>query len=199
MSNQYNEISENILNEITKCILSVNTKETKKLCSEIIKEKKVFLIGVGRVNLSLQCFGKRLAHLGINVEIIGSITEKPATNKDLLIIASGSGESIIPLNIAKKAKIYKTRIGLITSVQKSSIKKLANFSVTLKTPTKKVKHGKIQNQSLSDKASKVESVQPMSSLFDQTLHIYGDIVSMIILEKMQINKDDIWKYHANLE
>ena len=53
---------------------------------------------------SLQCFGKRLSHLGFKIELVGSLTEKPATKKDLLIVASGSGESIVPLQITKKAK-----------------------------------------------------------------------------------------------
>ena len=151
------------------------------------------------MSLSLQCFGKRLSHLGINVDLVGSLTEKPATNKDLLLVASGSGESLLPLNIAKKAKSFNTRIGLITSASSSSLKKISDFSVTLKAPTKPLKHGKIKNQNLSDSASKSSSVQPMSSLFDQTLHIYGDIISLIIFERKKINKDEIWKNHANLE
>ena len=56
------------------------------------------------------------------------------------------------------------------------------------------------NESLFDKASKTEkSIQPMSTLFDQALHIYGDIVSLGIIEKLKINKKKLWKYHANLE
>ena len=56
------------------------------------------------------------------------------------------------------------------------------------------------NESLFDKASKTEkSIQPMSSLFDQALHIYGDIVALGIIEKLKINKKKLWKYHANLE
>ena len=39
----------------------------------------------------------------------------------------------------------------------------------------------------------------MSTLFDQALHIYGDIVSVLLIEKLKIKKKDIWKSHANLE
>jgi len=42
--------------------------------------------------LALQCLGKRLGHLDIEVCVVGSVTEKPITERDVLLIASGSGE-----------------------------------------------------------------------------------------------------------
>ena len=188
-----------VISEIKQCLASVSDKQTHKLINEIILAQRVFLVAIGRVNLSLQCFGKRLAHLGIKVELVGSLTEKPATSKDLLIVASGSGESLIPVQIVKKAKSIGCKIFLITSAKKSAIKKMANFYVELKTPTKKDFTNNL-NESLFDSASKSQkSVQPMSSLFDQVLHIYGDIVSLGIIDKLKINKNKLWKHHANLE
>jgi len=188
-----------VISEIKQCLSSVSDKQTQKLINEIILAQRVFLVAIGRVNLSLQCFGKRLAHLGIKVELVGSLTEKPATSKDLLIVASGSGESLIPVQIVKKAKSIGCKIFLITSAKKSTIKKMANFYVELKTPTKKDFTNNL-NESLFDSASKSQkSVQPMSSLFDQVLHIYGDIVSLGIIDKLKINKNKLWKHHANLE
>ena len=188
-----------VISEIKQSLLSVSTKQTQCLVDQIIIAQRVFLVAIGRVNLSLQCFGKRLAHLGIKVELVGSLTEKAATEKDLLIVASGSGESVIPVQIVKKAKSIGCKIFLITSAKKSTIKKMSNFYVEIKTPTKK-DFGNNLNESLFDSVSKVQkSVQPMSSLFDQALHIYGDIVSLEIIEKLKINKNKLWKHHANLE
>ena len=78
---KYKKINQNIIKEISNCLNAVDTKQTETLIEEILKAEKVFLTAVGRVNLSLQCFGKRLAHLGVNVELVGSLTEKPATKK----------------------------------------------------------------------------------------------------------------------
>ena len=76
---------------------------------------------------------------------------------------------------------------------------MSDFYVEIKTPTKN-DISKSLNESLYDRASKMQkSVQPMSSLFDQALHIYGDIVSLEIIEKLKINKNKLWKHHANLE
>jgi len=45
----------------------------------------------------------------------------------------------------------------------------------------------------------VPSKQPITNLFDQSLHVFGDSVADILLERIGIAKEDIWKYHANLE
>ena len=84
--------------------MNINIDQTQNLINQIILAERIFLVAIGRVNLSLQCFGKRLSHLGFKIELVGSLTEKPATKKDLLIVASGSGESLIPLHITKKQK-----------------------------------------------------------------------------------------------
>ena len=75
---------------------------------------------------------------------------------------------------------------------------MADYVVELNAPTKKTKL-KIK-ESLSESASKTKvSIQPMSTLFDQALHIYGDVVSVQIIEKLRLNKINLWKNHANLE
>ncbi len=128
-----------------------------------------------------------MAHLGIEANIVGAVNEKAMTAGDLLIVASGSGESVFPAVIAKKASALDGRIGLITSARDSTIKSISNFAVHLPCPTK------------NDPNFGVKSKQPMSTLFDQALHIYGDIVSMQIIEKLRINKINLWKNHSNLE
>ena len=187
-----------IVNEISDILNNIPLSQTQNLINQIIKTNRIFLVAIGRVNLSLQCFGKRLAHLGFKVELVGSLTEKPATKKDLLIVASGSGESLIPLHISRKAKSVGCKILHITSSKKSSIRRIADHVVELKAPTKIVSKIKTK-ESLSDSASKTKSIQPMSTLFDQVLHIYGDIVSVQIIEKLRLNKINLWKNHANLE
>lgn len=198
----YKFISNLVLKEISETILDIPEKQTNNLINQIIKSQRIFLIAIGRVNLALQCFGKRLSHLGFKVELVGSLTEKPATKKDLLIVASGSGESVIPLNITKKAKKIGCKVLHITSAKKSSIRKLSDFVVEIKSPTKVEikKKFKSETESLSDSTSKTKkSIQPMSTIFDQALHIYGDLVAIKIIDKMKINKINLWKYHANLE
>lgn len=176
-----------ISQEIGEVLEQIDQKEVERLVDEILNAEKVFFIAVGRVFLSLQCFAKRLAHLGIESHVVGSVNEKAITDKDLLIAASGSGESIMPVEISKKAKKFNARIGLITSARESTLKNIADFAVHLPSPTK------------NDPDYGVKSVQPMSTLFDQALHVFGDAVAMIIQKKQGLSKEELWMYHANLE
>ena len=50
-----------------------------------------------------------------------------------------------------------------------------------------------------DRLAGVESIQSMSTLFDQALHIFGDIVAVLIQERKGLKNKDLWKQHANLE
>ncbi len=196
--NIYKKNTSLIVGEINHILKNIDSKQTNNLINQIILANRIFLVAIGRVNLALQCFGKRLSHLGFKVELVGSLTEKPATKKDLLVVASGSGESIVPLHIAKKAKKIGCKVLHITSAKKSSIRKIADYVVEFNAPNKR---DIIKNkESLSDSTSKTKtSIQPMSTLFDQALHIYGDIVSIQIIEKLRLKKINLWKYHANLE
>ena len=106
-----------IIDEISDILNNIPSSQTQNLINQIIKTNRIFLVAIGRVNLSLQCFGKRLAHLGFKVELVGSLTEKPATKKDLLIVASGSGESLIPLHISRKAKSGRVNLRLVLICQ----------------------------------------------------------------------------------
>lgn len=183
----FHHLARTIGDEISTVLTLVDESQVDALISEIQNAEQIFMIAVGRVFLSLQCFAKRLAHLGLKVEVVGQITEKAITNKDLLLIASGSGESAFPIAIAQKAKQFDARLALITSATDSTVSRLSDCIVRLPSPTK------------LDGDFGVQSSQPMSTLFDQTLHIFGDIVSMKILNQSKFNKDELWKYHANLE
>ena len=184
---EYEKIFPEILAEIDLVLSKVKSIEVERIVTEILKAEKVFIFGVGRVFLSLQSFGKRLGHLQIDCQVVGSINEKPILKKDLLLIASGSGESKLPIQIARIGKNKGATIGLITSSTRSTLKELAGFCIHLPSPTKK------------DKSAGVKSIQPMSTLFDQALHIFGDTVAKIIQERKGLKNEEIWKYHANLE
>jgi 6-phospho-3-hexuloisomerase len=45
----------------------------------------------------------------------------------------------------------------------------------------------------------IDSQQPMTSLFEQTLLLLGDIVAKIIIDRKNINLKELWQFHANLE
>ncbi|MDO7870584.1 MAG: 6-phospho-3-hexuloisomerase [Enterococcus casseliflavus] len=183
----YLKTEEKIVSEIASTLRLISEKQVEELIMEIKSAKRVFFVGVGRVLLSLQSIAKRLAHLGVETIIVGQITEPAITSEDLLIVGSGSGESLFPLSIAKKAKSFSARVVHIGSNPDSSMKSIADLFVRIPVKSK---------LSLSDE---VASVQPMTSLFEQCLLLLGDTIALMMIEEAQIDMPSLWQYHANLE
>lgn len=179
--------SQMIVSECQQALAKIDEEQSEKLVEAILNADQVFFIGVGRVLLSLQSICKRFAHLGIQAHYVGEITEPAFTDRDLLIVGSGSGETLFPKAIAQKAKTIGAKIAWIGSNAESTIASLADYKV------------RIPVQSKLNKEDEFKSEQPMTSLFEQCMLIYGDSLAVEIIERKGLDLHSLWKYHANLE
>ena len=177
-------IKDKVIEEIKDALSKVRKKKVGALIKMLLSAEKVFVAGTGRSMLIMKAFAKRLKHLNLNVHVVGEIIEPPATKRDLLILASGSGESILPLGIARIAKRIGTKVALITAEKDSRIAKLANFVIYISAPTK---------------FSKKKSFQPLGNLFEQSLLLFCDAVAILIQKKKRIPNRELLEHHANLE
>ena len=168
-----------IAEECQKALQKIDEEQSQQLVEAILNADEVFFIGVGRVMLSLQAICKRFAHFGIKAHCVGEITEPAITDKDLLIVGSGSGETLFPVAIAQKAKKIGTKVAWIGSNQESTIAKLADYKV------------RIPVQSKLNKPDELHSQQPMTSLFEQTLLLYGDSLAMEIMERKGLQFENL--------
>ena len=183
----YNNTVNLVINELELALNSISDERTKEFINILNSSDEIFFVGVGRVLLSLQAFAKRLAHLGYKTHIVGEITEPAIKKGDVLIVGSGSGESLFPKLIAQKAKSFGAKVVLIGSNKESSIAKLSDLMVRVPTNTK------------LQLADEIKSEQIMTSLFEQFLLLYGDIISKMIVDEKKIDIASLWQYHANLE
>lgn len=177
-----------VLSELDQTFAQVDESAFNLLIEEVKKADRVFVMGVGRVMLMLQAFVKRLNHLGFKATYVGAIDEPAITNKDLLIIGSGSGESILPLAIAKKAKSFGAKIYRIGSNPDSSITQYEDGFLRIPCKTK---------LNLPDE---IGSNQLMSSLFEQMLLLVSDVLCYELnCDETRLNNQILWQKHANLE
>ncbi len=89
--------------------------------------------------------------------------------------------------MAQKAKDIEAKLSLVTINPESTIGKLAQPSVKLPgSPKEKEK-------------SQYETIQPMASLFEQTLLLLFDSVILKLMEKKGLNSSTMFTRHANLE
>lgn len=185
---RYETASSQVIAELDQTLKSIRSEELERLAEAILQADQVFFVGVGRVMLALQCVCKRLAHLGIKTHYVGEITEPAIKQDDLLIVGSGSGGSLFPLGIAKKARAtVDCPIVHIGSNPNSEMKDIADFMVRIPVRTKFY---------LEDE---IDSCQPMTSLFEQSVLLVGDILAKLIIEQKQMDMKSLWQYHANLE
>jgi 6-phospho-3-hexuloisomerase len=184
----FRESCQLVLGELAQALGAVEEAQIEVLVQAILAADKVFAVGVGRVLLSLQAVVKRLNHLGIRAWYVGEINEPAITGRDLLIVASGSGESVVPLSIARVARRHGARIAHIGSNPKSSMAPLADLFVRLPVRTRLELPGEIPSR------------QIMTSLFEQGLLLLGDVLAMLLAERRGIQDvGGLWQLHANLE
>lgn len=176
-----------VIDECAKALSAIEFEQIEQYMEMMLGAEKVFFVGVGRVLLALKCIAKRYAHLGIHAVVVGEITEPAITDKDVIIVGSGSGETLFPLGIARKAHQIGAKVIHIGSNPNSSMKEVEDLFV------------RIPVESRAKAPDEIHSGQPMTSLFEQALLLFGDTTAAMLVEKKQINIHDLWQYHANLE
>lgn len=177
-----------ILSEVNRALDSVDSESVEKLVDTLINAKKVFLVGVGRVAISLEAFVKRLNHFGIKAYMVGALDEPAITAEDVLIVGSGSGSSVVPVAIAKVASKYNPTIVHIGSNPEGGVAPYTTYMVRIPVKTK------------LNKEDEIPSEQIMSSLFEQALYVLCDSICLMIAKKKGVDDlEKLWECHANLE
>lgn len=162
------DVLRTIMNEIEDVLNKVKENELQAVINEMDKSRRIFVCGEGRSGLSAKDFAMRLMHLGYTVYVVGE-TITPAVNEnDIFIAVSGSGKSMNVVNDAKKASDMGCVVIAVTSKPESPLASLAGHVLTIPGTVK------------GDTKEARGSVQLLSSLFDQSLHITLDALCLLI-------------------
>jgi 6-phospho-3-hexuloisomerase len=136
----------------------------------------------------MRAFAMRLMHLGLQAYVVDEVTTPGIASGDLLLIGSGSGKTASLVQYTRRAKDLGARVGLITADSRSEIATLADLVVEISAPTPK-----------SDRLSTRSSLQPMGSLFEQSLGILLDVLILVVMETEGVDAGQMFARHANLE
>lgn len=177
------DILQDIMKEITVVLEKVNIEQLEEFLSYVQKDKRIFVDGEGRSGLMAKGFAMRLMHLGYRVFVIGETITPSIEKEDILIAVSGSGESSSVAADAKKAARIGCNILAITSKPSSTIGELANMALIIPGTVK------------SEQGKERASIQLLSSLFDQTLHITLDGICLMLSRRDQFSNEEATKRH----
>jgi len=176
-----------ILQEIEKVLSKVDNNQAERLIDEILEAQKIVVCGAGRVGMAIRGFGMRLGHLGLQAYTLGDSTVPGIGEGDLLIVASGSGETQTIFDLVSIASKNKSKIAAITGNPDSRIGQLADVVVKISAPSK------------TKAVDNFKSVQPMTTLNEQCLGLFFDAVSLKLMDRMGETHDSMWARHSNLE
>jgi 6-phospho-3-hexuloisomerase len=187
--NQMEDLIDKVLAEIGSCLNQVSSDNFYKASSLIGDSPRVFVSGAGRSGLIMRALGVRLMHLGKTVYVVGDSTTPGIQKNELLILGSGSGRTSTQLTIAQKAKNQGARILLFTTDPESPLAIISDRTITLPAP------------SLEGESSEngLKSIQPMGTLFEQTLLIACDVMSLRLMSQTGVSASQMRGRHANLE
>lgn len=129
----------------------------------------------------------RMMHMWLDPYIVGETVTPNLEEGDIFIVGSGFGETKSLVAMAEKAKAIGATVAAITIAPNSTIGKLAVIIIEIPAQTK------------SGEDTSNKSIQPMGSLFEQSLLLAYDSVIPRFMERKEMNSETMYSRHANLE
>lgn len=182
------EYAGKIAKELEDTLSRISAEASERVATGILNAQSIFVAGAGRSGLMMKAFAMRLMHMGVRAYAVGETVTPGISQNDLLIIGSGSGETGSLVGMADKAKKLGAQLALVTIFPDSSIGRAADIVIHIPAPTPK-----------SAAKNTATSIQPMGSLFEQSLLLTLDAIVLRLMDMAGKDSGAMFTRHANLE
>ena len=180
----FNESIKYIQDKIKEILSKVSLDDIEKVKKLFFKSNRIFVYGAGRSGLVAKAFAIRLIHLGFQAFVIGETITVPVKKGDLVIIVSGSGETIPAVMTAEIAHKIGSNVVSITGKKKSEIAKFADVSLFIASACNEEERKKFA---------------PLGTLFEASVWILLDGFVADLLHSKKETEDIMRSRHATLE
>ena len=184
----FSEYGKAIVNELENTLSKLSDSRGEELVKAIENANRIFVAGAGRSGFAVKAFAMRLMHMGYHAYVVGETVTPNLKPDDLIVFGSGSGSTGSLVGMAKKAKAIGAKIALLSILEDSPIGELAGIIIRIPAPTPKI-----------EQDTGFTSIQPMGSLFEQSLLLTLDAVILLLMERSDKDSDTMFVNHANLE
>ncbi|WP_341346174.1 6-phospho-3-hexuloisomerase [Paenibacillus sp. FSL H3-0469] len=185
MDTQY--YAHEIVKELEGTVSGLDAGEGEVLTELLLRAGQIFVAGAGRSGLMGRAFAMRLMQAGRTAYVVGETVTPGISPGDVLVLGSGSGGTKGLVSMAEKAKAIGAAVVLVTIQPDSALGRLADHTVKLPGAPKERPDGSYT------------TLQPMASLFEQTLLVFYDAVILRIMEQTGQTSGRMFGKHANLE
>lgn len=179
------ETIKTIMAEINQVMDLVDEKQLDQALPLFQKNKRIFVIGAGRSGFQAKGFAMRLMHIGYTDYVMGETITPSIQKDDTWVAISGSGTTKGIVNDTEAAKKLGLDIVALTSDPESPLAQLADQVIVVPGATKT--------------GAGIKSVQLLSTLFDQTVHITLDALTLKLAKRDQTSNEEALHEHVNVE
>ncbi|MEM2117970.1 MAG: 6-phospho-3-hexuloisomerase [Candidatus Bathyarchaeia archaeon] len=192
--------AEEILEGIKRSIEELNMKEVERLIELLLqaKDRKIFIVGMGRSGFVARAFALRLMNLGFHVYFLGETITPAAEKGDILIAISGTGATKMVLTAGSAAKEIGATVIAITSFPESQLGQIADHVVTIKGRTKTgwpKEEDYLARQIIGER----EPLTPLGSVFENNCMVFLDSLVVELMHRLGTTEEDLKRRHATLE
>lgn len=149
------------------------------------KKQRIFITGAGRSGFQAKGFAMRLMHIGYQDYVMGETITPSIQKGDTWVAISGSGTTKGIITDTQVAKKLGLDIIALTSDATSPLAQLADCVIVIPGATKT--------------GAGIKSVQLLSTLFDQTVHITLDALTLKLAQRDETSNEDALHEHVNVE
>ncbi|PKK85828.1 MAG: hypothetical protein CVT48_03805 [Thermoplasmata archaeon HGW-Thermoplasmata-1] len=146
--------------------------------------RRVFVYGAGRSGLVGKALAIRLVHLGVQTFVVGESVTPSVREGDLVILISGSGETIPVTMTAEIARRLGAKIVALTKRVDSHLARFSNYRVIL-----------APNSGDGDK----KQFAPLGTVFETAAWIFCDALVAELMSRLGETEENMRERHATLE
>lgn len=173
-----------IQNKLHSILEVISTEEVNHIENLFFQANRIFVYGAGRSGLVARAFAIRLVHLGFQTFVIGETIGAPVKKDDLVVVVSGSGQTIPAVMTGEIAKNIGAKVLVITGDKQAKITQYADQTVVLDASCQE-----LQRQQLA----------PLGTLFEVSTWIFLDALVAKLMEAKGETEENMRARHATLE
>lgn len=177
-------ILDQIVAEITGVIAKMDEGDIERAMPLIGKTGRVYATGEGRSGFQARSFAMRMMHIGYTSYMMGETICPSMHEGDVLLAISGSGTTRRTVEDAEAAKKLGVKVIAVTSKPESPLVAAADAVIVVP--------GRVKGEAGG-------SIQLLSSLFDQSVHIALDALCLMLSRRDNVSDADANANHANVE
>ncbi len=148
-----------------------------EICKTILGSKNIFVYGVGRSGIVGRTFAMRLVQMGLHAYFVGETITPVVTEKDSVVLLSGTGETQGALLVAQICRRVNAKIISITSSTDNSIYRASDLRIVIRT-------------------NEPSNLAPLGTLFEESSFVLLDAMVALLMSMKGETEDDLRKRHA---